>query len=112
MAGFRAILGDLRQVLIFDSENVSETDMVIISKPGNPKNLRSLQDLTKPGLKLGLANPDQSALGGLTRRLLRELEIYESVEKNVATLVPTADLLVLQVREGDLDAAIVYRANT
>ena len=74
--------------------------------------IRTLQDLTAAGLKLGVANPDESALGALTRRLLRELGIEQEIETNVSTKTPTADLLLNQVRVGGLDAAIVYRANT
>ena len=92
--------------------NVSETDMVIITKKSNPQGIRTLQDLTAAGLKLGVANPDESALGALTRRLLRELGIEQEIETNVSTKTPTADLLLNQVRVGGLDAAIVYRANT
>jgi ABC-type molybdate transport system substrate-binding protein len=38
--------------------------------------------------------------------------LLESIRKNVAVEVPTADFLVNQMRAGGLDAAIVYRVNT
>ena len=98
--------------LFVDVVNVSETDMVIITPPGNPHSIHKLEDLGAPEINLGVANPDESALGALTRRLLRELEIEEELQQNVRTQTPTADLLVNQVKLGALDAAIVYRANT
>ena len=95
-----------------DSVDVANTDMVILVKKDNPLAIHKLHDLVKPGLKIGLANPKQSALGSLTKKLLDEFAIYDAVSKNVKTQTPTADLLVNQMRVGSLDAAIVYRANT
>jgi molybdate transport system substrate-binding protein len=90
---------------------VSETDMVIAVKKGNPRSIETLADLGKPNMKVGMANAKQSALGALTVKLLKALELYDSVVKNVEAQTPTADLLVNQLRAGPLDAVIVYRAN-
>ena len=98
--------------LFLDSEEISNTDVIIAVPKGNPKNIRSLNDLTADGLRLGVANDRQSALGGLTRRILENLDLYEAVKKNVKSQAPTADLLVNQIRTGSLDAVIVYKANT
>jgi len=78
----------------------------------NPKSIRTLADLAKPGLRLGLANEEQSALGALTARLLRAQGLYDRVMANVKVQTPTADLLVNQMRTGSLDAVVVYEANT
>ncbi|MCW5555303.1 MAG: extracellular solute-binding protein [Verrucomicrobiae bacterium] len=91
---------------------LAETSMVIATPPGNPRGLRDLQSLTQPGLKLGVANEQQSALGALTARLLRQHGLYEGLMANVVVQTPTADLLVNQLRAGGLDAVIVYEANT
>lgn len=98
------------------SLDISETDMIIITQPDNPHHIESVDDLRQDGLKLGIANEEQSALGGLTRKLLEGFDadgqnLYEAVQKNIVTRTPTADLLVNQLRAGALDAAIVYRAN-
>jgi ABC-type molybdate transport system substrate-binding protein len=71
-----------------------------------------LSDLTRPGLKLGVANEHQSALGTLTANLLRQNQLFDGVMSNVVVQTPTADLLVHQLRLGGLDAVIVYLANT
>ena len=91
---------------------ISQTPMVILVKKGNPKGIAELRSLAAGGLKLGIANHEQSALGALTKRLLEELGIWEDVLKNVRSQTPTADLLVNQIRTGSLDAVIVYEANT
>ncbi|MFT7035017.1 MAG: molybdate transport system substrate-binding protein [Cyclobacteriaceae bacterium] len=91
--------------------NVSTTDIVIATSKENDKNLKTLKDLTEPGLKLGVCNPKQSALGALTVNLLDQLGLTEEIMNNVVVQTPTADLLVNQLRTGALDAAIVYSAN-
>lgn len=91
---------------------LSETTMVIATTQGNPKKLNDLKSLSEPGLKLGVANEKQSALGSLTARLLRNQRLFDPVMDNVVVQTPTADLLVNQLRSGALDAVIVYEANT
>jgi len=97
---------------MFDTPvNVSETDILIAVQQGNPKRIGVLDDLATNRLKLGVANPEQSALGALTRRMLNSAGLLDAVMKNVRSQTPTADLLVNQLRAGGLDAVIVYEAN-
>ncbi|HSH16166.1 MAG TPA: substrate-binding domain-containing protein [Verrucomicrobiae bacterium] len=91
---------------------MAETTMVIATPPGNPRGLNELSALRQPGLKIGVANEQQSALGSLTARLLRDNGLYDGVMRNVVVQTPTADLLVNQLRAGGLDAVVVYEANT
>ncbi|MCW5558676.1 MAG: substrate-binding domain-containing protein [Verrucomicrobiae bacterium] len=90
---------------------LSETRILILTQPGNPKGIRSLDDLAQAGLSLGIANEQQSALGILTRRLLDAENLSARILPNVRVRTPTADLLVNQMRAGGLDAALVYAAN-
>ncbi|MCC6234582.1 MAG: molybdate ABC transporter substrate-binding protein [Verrucomicrobiales bacterium] len=94
------------------STELAETRMVILTKQGNPRQIRTLADLAAPSLRVGVANAEQSALGALTARLLRELGLDQAIQPNIVVQTPTADLLVNQVRAGGLDAAVVYQANT
>ncbi len=91
---------------------MAETRMVIAAPKGNPRGFEKLQDLAQPGLKLGLAHEQQSALGALTAQLLRHEGWFDSVMSNVVVQTPTADLLVNQLRAGGLDAVVVYQVNT
>lgn len=91
---------------------LSRTDMVVLTLKGNPRGIASLEDLAAAGLRLGLAHEEQSTLGWLTARLLRQEGLYERITPNVVVNTPTADLLVAQLVAGGLDAAIVYEANT
>lgn len=98
--------------LFFDDVVVSHSDMVLLVARGNPKKITNISDLQMKGLKVGLANAEQSALGSLTMRVLEKAGLYKAVMKNVKVQTPTADLLVNQIRTGSLDAVIVYEANT
>lgn len=98
--------------LFEDPLAISETSMGILVAKGNPKAIHGLPSLTAPGLRIGLANAEQSALGSLTKDLLTEMGLYETILPNVRSQTPTADLLVNQIRTGSLDAVIVYEANT
>ena len=98
----------------FTGKMVSQTDMVIVVPKGNPKGIHSLRDLSRDGLRLGFADPEKSALGALTARLLRDEGIHDAVWRNVITTDGTADLLLtkMQIAKGSsLDAVIVYLAN-
>ncbi len=97
--------------LFSDAVNVTETDMVIVCPIGRT-DIRSLDDLAREGMKVGLANEKQSALGALTGKMLKRAGLYEAITRNVVSRSPTADLLVNQVRVDSLDAIVVYRANT
>ena len=90
---------------------ISANDMVLLVKKGNPKALRTLADLARNGVELGIGHPDHSALGVLTRKTLEEAKLLEAVQLNVRVESPTGDLLVNQMRVGSLDAALVYRSN-
>jgi molybdate transport system substrate-binding protein len=106
-----SFLGQVQE--LFSSPiNLSQTDIVLLLPKGNPKAIRQLADLAAPGLRLGVANEEQSALGALTANLLRTGGLYQQVMANVRVQTPTADLLVNQMRTGSLDAVLVYSANT
>ncbi len=100
------------QDLFTDPVNVSETDIVLLVAKGNPLEIRTLEDLGRPGLKIGVANVEQSTLGALTDRLLRELGLQERVAPNIKVRTPTADLLVNQMRTGSLDVVVVYEVSS
>ncbi|MBI3876064.1 MAG: molybdate ABC transporter substrate-binding protein, partial [Verrucomicrobia bacterium] len=90
---------------------LTETDIGIAVKKGNPHNVKTLADLAQPGLKVGLCNAEQSTLGYMTRGMLKQVGLNDAIRKNVVVETPTADMLVTQMRAGALEAAIVYRVN-
>lgn len=96
------------------SQDLSGTEMVVVVSPAKAEELqvRSLDDLATKPLKIGLCDPEHSALGDLSMRLLKEKGLWERVKPKVLDWPSTADRLVESVVISGLDAAIVYRANT
>jgi molybdenum ABC transporter molybdate-binding protein len=90
---------------------LTEAEIIIAVPKGNPKGIRTLADLARPGLRVGLCNAEQSTLGFMTMGILSSMNLWESVSKNASSQVPTGDFLVNQLRAGSLDAAVVYRIN-
>ncbi len=97
--------------MFLDRIDVSKTAMVFLLPKGNPKGIADLEDLTAEGLRVGMTNPEQSALGALTHNLFVEAGVLDAVMTNVRVQTPTADMLVNQTSTGALDVAIVYEAN-
>jgi molybdate transport system substrate-binding protein len=58
---------------------------VLVVQKGNPKGIKSLADLTAPGLTVALSNPEYSTCGEMVRALLKKKGIYDPVMKNVGT---------------------------
>ena len=90
---------------------LTETVIGIAVPKGNPKNIRTLADLGGPELKVGINNAQQSTLGFMTAGMLKQSALEEAVRRNVRAEVPTADLLINQIRTGSLDAVVVYEVN-
>jgi ABC-type molybdate transport system substrate-binding protein len=91
--------------------DVSLNQLVILVKKGNPHGIRSLKDLGKPGVRVGVGNEQQCALGVLTAEALRQSKALASVMKNVVTRTPAGDMLANSMRIGSLDAAVTYLSN-
>jgi molybdate transport system substrate-binding protein len=99
------------QELFPGAEDVSQNELVILVKKGNPFALASLRDLAKDGLRVGIGHEKQCAMGWLTQRTFREGGVQAEVMKNVVVQSPTGDMLVNQMRSGSLDAAVAYLSN-
>ena len=68
---------------LFDYVHVGFVAPVLAVQKGNPKGLRSIEDLTQPGLKIALSNPEYSTCGEMVFALLEKKGIKEAVMKNV-----------------------------
>jgi molybdenum ABC transporter molybdate-binding protein len=90
---------------------LTEAEIIIAVPKGNPKDIRTIADLARKGLKVGLCNAEQSTLGYLTQAMIKSMNLWDSVSKNASAQSPTGDLLVNQLRTGSLDAAVVYLNN-
>lgn len=91
--------------------DISGNQLVILVKKGNPHGVKTLRDLGKPGLRVGVGHEKQCALGVLTQTTLEFEKLQSQVMKNVQVQAPTGDMLVNQLRTGSLDAVIAYKSN-
>jgi molybdate transport system substrate-binding protein len=103
-------LDDVKE-LFAAGRRFSANALVVVVPKGNPKQIRSVEDLTKPGAKVGIANPAKSALGEVTLRMLRKRGLEETLKGNVIADAATGDFLVNMIRARAFDAVIVYRSN-
>jgi len=88
---------------------------VLAVEVGNPKQLTRIEDLTRPGLKVALSNPQYSTCGEMVFRLLEKKGIKDAVMKNVENrLTKGHGNLGTFVKTKTVDAVIMWNgvANT
>ena len=66
-----------------DHVHVGFVAPVVAVQKSNPKGVTSIEDLTRPGLKVALSNPEYSTCGEMVFQLLEKKGIKEAVMKNV-----------------------------
>ena len=105
---------DTVKELFEDPVNISDTDIVLAVQKGNPKNIQSLKDLTRKGIRLALGQEQQCTIGILSRRLLTNQGLYERLVQNgnIVTETPSSALLVPNITTGAADAALAYYSDT
>ncbi len=82
---------------------------VILVPKDNPKNIRSLADLTRPEITVGLGDPQACAIGRKSTKILAKSDIAED-QLNVKFRSVTVNELGNHVKLGMLDAVIVWDA--
>jgi molybdate transport system substrate-binding protein len=73
---------------------------------GNPKNIRTLSELARPGLKLGIGNPEAVCVGLYAIELLERNRLLDRVQKNIVTHAPSCDATEALVALKKVDAVI------
>ncbi|NCO90663.1 MAG: molybdate ABC transporter substrate-binding protein [Armatimonadetes bacterium CG_4_10_14_3_um_filter_66_18] len=100
-----------KEGLVYSHAEAYYLTPVLLVKTGNPKSVRALRDLTRAGLRVGLGSPTACAIGRATEALLKASGArLTAVKRNTVFTAMSVDELVGQVREGRLDAAIVWDA--
>ena len=92
--------------------DVSDADIVIVVPKGNPKKIQGIKDLTKPGMRVSVGQPEQCTIGALTRTMLQNMKVYDDVMKNVVMQTASSAMLVPTVTTGSVDATIAYITDT
>jgi len=95
--------------LITASKTVCYFIPVILVQKGNPKNIRSLADLARDDVTLGLGDPKGCAIGHNCSKMFEKNGIPEE-ELHVPFRSLTVNELGTQIKLGQLDAVIVWDA--
>jgi len=92
-----------------DHVTVGRLAPVLAVRKGNPKGIRSIGDLARPGLRVALPDPRYSTCGGMVAELLEKKGIEEGVMKNVGSrLTKGHSTLGTFLKTGVVDAAILW----
>lgn len=81
----------------------------IIVQEGNPKNITSLRDLTRPGIRVGIADPDSVCVGEYAITVLKKAGLLEGVSKNIVVHAESCSKTAALVTLGQVDAIIGWR---
>ncbi|MCA9151146.1 MAG: molybdate ABC transporter substrate-binding protein [Planctomycetales bacterium] len=84
---------------------------VIAVKRGNPKQIATLSDLLRDDVVVALGNPDQAAIGKMTRELLTASGDWQALESHVrksGVFKPTVPEVANDIKLGSADAGIVW----
>jgi molybdate transport system substrate-binding protein len=73
--------------------------------------VQTFQDLARPGFRIALGDPEAMAFGRTAREILRRAGLEEEILRNVAVYGGTVKQLALYVARGEVDAAVIGRAD-
>jgi len=80
----------------------------IIVPPGNPKNIRGVEDLARPGVRVGISVID--CLKGLWEDITGRLGLLDKIRKNISYYANGCIAIVEAVADNQVDAAFAWTA--
>ncbi len=81
----------------------------ILVQHGNPKNIQALSDLARPGIKVGIADPESVSIGLYAYEILEHDSRLPEVGKNIVTYGESYSRIVSLVALKAVDAIIGWR---
>jgi molybdate transport system substrate-binding protein len=92
-----------------DNVNVGFVAPVLVVQKGNPKGIKSIEDLTRPGLRVALTDPQYSTCGEMVFALLKKKGIKDAVMKNVGNrLTKGHSNIGIFIKTQAIDAGIMW----
>jgi molybdate transport system substrate-binding protein len=113
MACDRYYLDNVREWFQEDVD-VSQTEIVLVVPKGSEQ-VRKVEDLLLPGVRVSVGEPNQCTIGALTRRLLQQAGLYDRLKEKqgqageVVVEKSSSALIVPDIVTGHVDVAIAYR---
>lgn len=114
------------QGFFYDPIEFSQNEIVLAVAKSAPSTVQSPLALANSDLRVGICDPEFSALGFLTREILSrnweatakqadgsrgEENLYQVIERQAVVKADVGPTLISQLVAGGLDAAFVYRSN-
>ena len=96
--------------LIAEVLPIARMQGVVAIKKGNPKSIRTFEDLLRDDVRLVQADPDAAAIGKVTREALTEAGLWEALRQATTAFRTTVNEVANDVLVGAADAGIVYDA--
>ncbi len=81
---------------------------VVLVARGNPRGIRTLEDLCRKDTRVVLAAPEAASIGRTIRELLEKAGRWDELEEHVAAFEPTVNDVANDVENGAADAGIVW----
>ncbi|MGD9160137.1 MAG: molybdate ABC transporter substrate-binding protein [Desulfobacteraceae bacterium] len=89
---------------------VVHTPVVAVHKKASSK-IKTFEDLARPGIRVGLGDKKAMALGRTAEKILESSGLKDAILKNTVVYAATVKQLTLYVKKGNVDAAIIARAD-
>jgi molybdate transport system substrate-binding protein len=104
------VIAERKKLVIEKSDRiVAYLIPAIITPSGNPANIQSLQDLARPGVRIGIGNPKTVAIGLYGIEILEKSDLLVPVLKNVVTFGGSASKLANLAAMNKVDAILGWR---
>lgn len=87
--------------------NFTKNTLVVVVPKSNPAGIHSVFDLTKPGVKIDVANASVP-VGSYTLQILKNLNLAARVTPNVVSQEPDVRGVLAKIALGQADAGFVY----
>ncbi len=87
---------------------VATMTTTLLVPTNNPKQIKTVQDLAKPGVQLGLGDVQAVAAGRAAKEVLTKAGVWDQASKNIVTTGQNVTELSNLVKLGQLDATIVW----
>ena len=94
--------------LVSDVLNLARMNGVAIVRPKFPTEIKTWDDFTAPGIKIGIGNTDATAIGKVVKEQLQGLGLWDGVEKREPKYMGNVNEVVNAVRLGSVDVGIVW----
>ena len=97
---------------IVDPESVTIIAYLIISidvQRGNPKDIQTLADLARPGIRVGIGNPEAVCVGLYAVEVFERNGLLKQVQKNIVTHAPSCSATASLVAMQKVNAVIGWR---